>query len=377
MINRQNWQDTQAFLAFQEGTLQNDPLTIHRMRGALRHLLEWADSRQFGESKNFEPTFPAYMAKNKTQAGKSFSSSGSEKDLQIARQFFLFARSEWPSRYKNIAVSWVRTLQPSKRNSAQSRLRDHSHYSLESVLKIAALPFETLQDRRDIAAVCFLFLSGMRIAAFTSITIEGVDIAENDIYQLPEKGVMTKNRKAAVTHLLQIPELMKVVTAWDELVRAKLKPSDLWYSVMTRDGDNFEAGRVATKERRVGFSDRLKILCGRAEIPYLSPHKIRHGHVVYALKNVNDVAGLKSVSQNVMHNSIQITDSIYGGFSNTDVKRVVSAIGTAQGADVQPTQPADMQTLISVFSILLKDNPEAMKLLANLGKQKTPKGATR
>jgi len=369
MINRQNWHETQTFLAFQEGTLQNDPLTIHRMRGALRHLLEWANEKPFGDVRTLEPTFPAYMAKNKTEAGKVFSSSGSEKTLQIARQFFGFARSEWPARYKNIAVSWIKTLQPSKRNSAQSRLKDHSHYTLESILKIAALPFDTLQDRRDIAAAAFLFLSGMRIAAFTSITIEGVDIKNNDIYQLPEKGVMTKNRKAAVTHLLQIPELLKVVTAWDDLVRSKLKPSDLWYSVMTRDGDNFEVGKTATKERRVGFADRLKILCARADVPYYSPHKIRHGHVVYALKNVKDMEGLKSVSQNVMHESIQITDAIYGGFSNSDVKRVVSAIGQSPIESGQPS--ADMQSLISVFSLLLKDNPEAMKLLATLGKPTT------
>lgn len=364
MINRQNWQDVKAFLAFHEGTLQNDPLSVSRMRGALRHLLEWADDKPLGTVSRLEPTFPVHMARQKNEAGKPFSSSGSEKALSIARQFFNFARSEWSPRYKNISQSWVHTLQPSKRNSSQSRLKDHKHFGIENVLKIAELweSSKTLEIKRDVAAVCFLFLSGMRISAFTSLPLDCVNVKENEIFQLPEKGVMTKNRKAAVTHLLQVPKLLSIVTEWDNLVRSKLSDDDLWYPVMARGEDKFIPGRKACKNRGANFGERLQAICRAADVPYLSPHKIRHGHVVYALKNVKDMAGLKAVSQNVMHSSIQITDAVYGNFSSADVKRVVSSIGKSSGqADKTDSDTAQIKRILEI----IKENPG---LLSESGK---------
>lgn len=364
MINRQNYQDVKDFLSFHEGTLQNDKSTISRMRGALRHLLEWADEKPFGLSKNIEPTFPAYLARKKISSGESFSFAGGEKHLSIARQFFNHARLEWQARYKNISTGWIETIHPSKRNSSHSRLKEHKHYTLEDILKIVSLSASTVEIQRDIAGVAFLFLSGMRIAAFTSLPLECVNIAENEILQLPEKGVMTKNRKAAKTHLLQIPELLKVVSAWDSFIRSKLSENDLWYPVMARGLDRMEAGKKAHSNRGKDFSKRLRAICEFAGVQYLSPHKIRHGHVVYALKNAKDISDLKAISQNVMHSSIQITDSIYGSFSSSDVKRVVSSIGNNQSINSQ--QPSDLENLLKALLL----NPETKKLIDTLSKGK-------
>ena len=361
MIDRQNWKDTKDFLSYHAG-LRSCESTIKRSRIALRTLLEWADSRSFGDARSIDPTFMLYLSRKKTTIGNNLSSVSGEKTLSIAKMFFSYARSEWPARYKNISESWIQTLQLSKRNSSHSRLKDHRHYSLEDILKIAALPTPTLQDKRDVAAVCFLYLSGMRIGAFTSIPIECVDLKSNDIYQLPEKGVMTKNKKAAITHLLQIPEILKVVSEWDSLVRSQLSLSDLWYPVMKRDGDRFDAGKVATVTMHRGckFSKRLRVLCERAGVVYLSPHKIRHGHVVYGMKNARDLAGLKSVSQNVMHNSIQITDAIYGGFSNDDVRNTIASIGMTKSEPANGAQ-VDLKKMEAILS-----NPKAMALIEML-----------
>lgn len=359
MINRSNWIDTKAFLAYQKGALQNDVTTVKRLRVALRPLLEWAGEKPFPQARTFDPTFPAYLASAKTESGTRFSVTGGEKTLQIARQFFAFARSEWPSKYKSISESWIQTLQPAKRNSAQSRLKEHAHYTLEDVLKLAALPVSILQDRRDIAAVCFMFLSGMRVGAFTSLPLECVDLKAGKVYQLPEKGVRTKNRKAAITYLLPIPELMSVVTSWHEFVSGQLAPSDLWYPVLTSDGDGLIAGRPAHDNRGSAFGGRLKILCNRAEIPYLRPHCLRHGHVVYGLKNVKNMEGVKAVSQNVMHSSIAITDGIYGGLSGADIQKVITSIGL----DKQPAaQPAALESLAVLLSII-QNNPDIIKTL--------------
>ena len=62
-------------------------------------------------------------------------------------------------------------------------------------------------------------------------------------------------------------------------------------------------------------------------LTYHSPHKFRHGHAVYALKNAKDVSVLKAVSQNLMHENLTITDGIYGILSETDVRKQISELG--------------------------------------------------
>ena len=62
-------------------------------------------------------------------------------------------------------------------------------------------------------------------------------------------------------------------------------------------------------------------------LPYHSPHKFRHGHAVYALKNAKDVPALKAVSQNLMHANLSITDGVYGILSETDIKKQIISLG--------------------------------------------------
>lgn len=62
-------------------------------------------------------------------------------------------------------------------------------------------------------------------------------------------------------------------------------------------------------------------------MPYHSPHKFRHGHAVYALKNAKDVSALKAVSQNLMHGNLTITDGIDGVLSETDVREQIARLG--------------------------------------------------
>ena len=75
-------------------------------------------------------------------------------------------------------------------------------------------------------------------------------------------------------------------------------------------------GVRAVKKRKAetgGMADGLRDLCELAGIPYLSPHKLRHGHAVYVMRRVKDLKQLKSLSQNLMHSSVMITDRIYTG----------------------------------------------------------------
>lgn len=72
----------------------------------------------------------------------------------------------------------------------------------------------------------------------------------------------------------------------------------------------------------------VRLICKRAGVPYQSPHKLRHGHVVHALKQARNMAELKAISQNIMHASVVITDQVYGKLVNDNVRSVISNLGT-------------------------------------------------
>ena len=91
------------------------------------------------------------------------------------------------------------TLQVRRSYGVQSRLQEHSYWRLEDIRKIIALAPGNLREERDIATLAFLFISGMRIGAFVTLPAACVDIARRRVLQLPEKGVQTRNHKAAVT----------------------------------------------------------------------------------------------------------------------------------------------------------------------------------
>ncbi len=200
---------------------------------------------------------------------------------------------------------------------------------MEEVIRLATWPAETLAQKRLAAGIALMFLSGMRVGAMVTLPIECVDLGEMRIHQLPGKGVRTKNRKAAVTSLLNIPELMAVAREWDELVRGDLERSSLWFAVISPFGEKIVNGKAGenTINRRVDFNEGLRELCRRAGVAYKSSHKLRHGFAVYALKRAKTMEELKAISQNLMHATIGITDGIYGRLMEDDVHQVITRLG--------------------------------------------------
>ena len=332
MINRQNYLDVRAYIRYCSDVSQNSPETVARNRAHLRHLLTWADETPLPRSRQISPGLPTYILTARLDGKGKLSPSSIKKGLEACRAFFTWARDQWPQRYHAIRPIWVEQLQPPRGSRLESHLVEHKAYTVEDVLKIAHVPTETLRQERGQVAACMLFLSGMRADALATLPVSCVDIARREIRQLPELGVRTKNRKAAVTFLLEIPELLTIVEKWDRRVRL-LPPDSLWYATLTRDSTTI----TATSDPHLGRGDLverdLRPVCALAGVPYLSPHKLRHGHVLYALKRARNMADWKAVSQNVMHSSLTITDSIYGRLVDDDVRRIIGSLNTPAAID--------------------------------------------
>lgn len=336
MIRRQNWLDVRAYLHHIERVKQNDIETVKRARSHLRHLLEWADETPFAKARGIDPTFPTYLLTARADGrDKKLAPASIIKCLANARQFFAYARDEWPLRYKPISESWISMLLPPRHIRSDSRLPVRQYYELADVLKIAAVSTATLLEERGKVAVCMGFLSGMRADALASLPIYCVHLEARQIDQLPEAGVRTKNRKAAITYLLEIPELLEVCKQWDRRVQSLPKEA-LWYSTLTSDGMKLTPTTKAYAGRNNVIERDVRLICERAGVPYQSPHKLRHGHVVHALKQARNMAELKAISQNIMHASVVITDQVYGKLINNNVRDAISKLGT----QAQPSSSA-------------------------------------
>ena len=334
MIYRQNWLDVRDYLHHIERVRQNDPETVKRARSHLRHLLEWADETPLTKARSIDPTFPTYLLSARADGReKTLAPASIVKGLANARQFFSFARAEWSLRYRLISESWIELLQPPRLIRSDARPPVRNIFDIEQVQKVADVSTETLREERAKVAVCMLFVSGMRADALASLPISCVHLDQRTIEQFPLMGVRTKNRKAAITFLLDIPEILDVVQRWDQRVRDELPTNALWYSPLTRDGMSFAPTIEAALRRYDVIEEDVRLICRRAGVDYQTPHKLRHGHVVWGLKRARTIEELKAISQNVMHSSITITDGIYGNLVKDDVRTVISQLGKQNKSD--------------------------------------------
>jgi len=209
----------------------------------------------------------------------------------------------------------------------------------KNVQRVAELYWATdnLNAKRTAFVVVFLFLSGMQAGEFVTLPIEYVDIQHRRIEQLSEKGLHTKNTKVAITFLLSIPTLLKVVEDWISSLAEHNNPlRRVWpklYSEIGMDGRVYRHSgfdEVSLEEKtgpRVSLLNQdMKELSDLVGVPFLSPHKLRHRHGVYGVQHSHNMEELKTVSQNLMHSNIGITDGIYGRLPEEAASTILSTL---------------------------------------------------
>lgn len=334
MINRENYLLVCAYNDYLGNVQQLDEGTLKMYWQGLKHLLQWADKQTFKYAHKIMPSFPEYLLTarnvrhtNDKDTGKQLTPKYMKKILGESRAFFNWLRLNERG-YNTVTEAWIETLKVRRSVDTQSRLQERHYWRLEDVRKVIALNPTCIRERRDLAAFAFLMLSGMRIGAFVTLPVDCVDIKTRKIQQLPEKGVQTKNSKAAVTFLLPIADIHEIVSEWDIYIRT-LKGSYNWYPPMDHAGETLLPGLLKGQYtgRAESFKQGLKQLCDRAGVAYKSPHKIRHGHGVYGVKKSKDIAQLKAISQNLMHANIGITDGIYGNLAEDDLAEILKNFG--------------------------------------------------
>lgn len=356
MIHRQNYLDAKQWLDYKRDVFQLSRKTVHKYWGAIRHLLEWSDDVPFQKAQVVRPVYPVYLrgvevVKNYKPTGHTLSKPTQELACSVARDFYTWARRTL-RQYRAVEPEWIESLRLGR---FAETVRERELYTIEEVQAIVRPALtDGLREQRDKAAVALMFLSGMRVGALVTLPIKALDLEHLAVKQWPELGVATKGGKAATTYLLDIPELLQVAKAWDDVVRPALPSDGMWYARLDYDP---RVDRVVLSDdvspkagRRNAVSKALRGLCKAVGVPYLSSHKLRHGHAVYGLKRARTIAEFKAVSQNLMHANLGITDGIYGVLTPDDVRSTITNLAriTSQAG------PGDQETITALEALLAK-----------------------
>jgi integrase len=255
---------------------------------------------------------------------KRFSGEYARKLLLTANRFFSWLfRHE--SGYRGLTETWIDSLKP--RRNAHAR-KEAKGITLNEILVIDDANVDTIWQKRIRTSAIFMFLSGIRVGAFVSLSLCAIDLDNCVIKQWPELGVKTKFQKHASTYLLPIPELLEVVLEWENSLREVLSETDYWFAPISPETGMVDRhphliGRHRADRARKNLRRWLKIV----GLPYFSPHQFSHGHALYALKQAKDVGDWRAVSRNLMLSNLSTTDGVYGLFSETDVQERIGALG--------------------------------------------------
>ncbi|MEW6402934.1 MAG: site-specific integrase [Chloroflexota bacterium] len=339
MINRENWRHVRNYLQYRSEVDRLSKASVYVNESWLRQLLEWAGSQPFEVASHIRPVFPEYV--------QSQELAGVYKIYVVsaARRFFVWL-SKHEKKFSSLSVSWVDTLKLGKDVSGEE---EHEAVTLEEVRAIASAPAETMLEKRIRASAVFWFLSGIRVGAFVTLPVSAVDLDSLTVKQWPKLGVHTKFKKHATTFLLDMPDLLAVVRDWDRVVKsAGVK---YWFARVLPEGifDVSEYNRGEHGDIRA--RQDLRAWLSRVGLPYHSPHKFRHGHATYALKQAKDVPALKAVSQNLMHSNLSVTDGIYAILDDLDVRKEIANLGKSAGVESK----AELLSLLEQLKSLVQN----------------------
>ena len=356
MIYRGNRNVYKKYLIYRKEVDQVSDKTIANEETWLRHVIEWADENQFQNAHKIRPTFPNYI--NNIRSGKNkkpLSASYSKKIIRAAYRFFYWLKTHMRG-YRAINIYYLDTLKPPK-NDEKPKVREY--VSLEEIKEISTAPVNSIKEMRIRAAAVFLWLSGMRVSAFATLPLEAVDLEELEIKQWPSLGVRTKNSKYGDTTLLKEPELLEVVKNWDNEIRRVLPLNGLWFSPLLPSTGEFDLSATVDNvgENRGRIVTRnLKIWLRKVGLLYHSPHKFRHGHAFYIKKRAKNFSDLEALKENLMHSSVQITDSLYGLFGKKDIKEQIHGLSNSVEINLLEDIPPGDRKFVLDFYRLYKNN---------------------
>lgn len=184
---------------------------------------------------------------------------------------------------------------------------------------IAAMPGDTVLDRRDRTLIAFTMLTGARASALASFRLGHVNVTEGYVHQNAAE-VRTKAAKTFLTFFMPVdPDARRIVNDWcAELVRDHAwGPGDPLFP-QTAIGLGAAGGFTPIGIHRQGWATSQPVrevfqrAFAAAGLPYFNPHSFRAMLVRHYMAMGLSAEQMKAISQNLGHADVLTTFTSYG-----------------------------------------------------------------
>lgn len=363
LINRDNYLLVRKYLDSLREDGQLCEASIGRYKFYLRHALLWAMNTPFNQANTIKPGLPTYLDDARNETGELLAAETRKKVIENTRKFFEWCKMEKAQQFRSLPTIWVQKLKIQRKSATDAPAKKEPQFLLpDEVAQLTLLPGDQtdLAHWRDRAMAARLFLTGERASAAVTSPISCIDFDKLSLKQWPELGVKTKNGKRATTFLFNIPELITIARSWDEYVRANLPPDAPWYaSINNQWGEQTLTADAPGSNRNIALNKRLRLLFEQAGLPYRSAHKFRHGHAAYGLLHCQTMADYKALSLNLMHESLEVTDSIYVHLKLEEMRNRITNLA------IQPIGMPDGELERFLLGVSRQNIPSAIKILVD------------
>ena len=348
-LNPKNERIKRDYLRFLKEARGKSEATLDAIRKALARFEDYAGARDFKTFRREQAiAFKERLSETSgLRSGEALSHSTQTSTLAALKEFFTWLA--WQPGFKSkIHVPDIEYFSPSNKDRATAKapkLRDFP--SLEQVRAvIAAMPTETVIDRRNRALVAFTILTGMRDRAMVSLSLRHVDMSKSPplVRQEPDR-VATKFAKNINTFFFPLgDDLTEIVGEWiAELRKVHLfAPNDpVFPKTKVRQGQDkgFQASGIEALHWRDASPVRaiFRQAFELAGLAYFPPHSFRHtlGHLMQTACRTPEQ--IKAWSQNLGHENIATTLTSYGKIDPHRQGEVIGGISLqaeAPNADV-------------------------------------------
>jgi integrase len=348
-LNPQNERIKRDFFRYLKGARGKSDATIDGVRKAISRFEDYTGGRDFKTFRREQAIgFKERLAEtNRQRTGETLSLATQSVTLAALKEFFTWLA--WQPGFRSLIhvpdIDYFSLSIKEEATAKASKLREFP--SLEQVrVVIAAMPVETVIDRRNRALIAFAILTGMRDRAIVSLSLRHIDLSKSPplVRQEPDR-VDTKFSKSIITYFFPLgSDLQNIVIRWIEELRTEHlfglnDPVFPKTRVSLDDDKSFRAAGIEAVHWRDASPVRaiFQHAFAKAGLPYFSPHSLRHtlGHLMQSA--CRTPRQMKAWSQNLGHENITTTLTSYGTIDPHQQGEVIAAISLepeAQGADL-------------------------------------------
>lgn len=331
--NEKNERTKRDFLTYRKLSGQVSDKTLDREIAALERFDVWNRRKDFGKFHiDWAVGFRAYLDHAKGQTGKPLAKSTTRAVMATMREFFLWLSQQEGFR-RRIKAADANYFRLSLRDEAEARAApERPAPSIHQAKRaLGQMPSGTPRQMRDKAIFSLLSLTGIRVAALTSLKIKHVDLAEKSITQNPREVATKFGRQIDTFFAKDFGEAEIALSEWIAYLEetALYGPDDPLFPSTALEAHR-NNGFIATGFKREHWKTTepvRKIVNTAFDAvglrPY-GPHAFRHMHARHAAKTCDSVAELVATSQNLGHTDVLTTLRSYGQINRDDQRRLIT-----------------------------------------------------